>query len=380
VNAFVLPSLGFGFIAGDDDSLMTGSLATRDTGVFWRFLLSRPVWVLSYPAVSLVSDSIVAQRIASLALWNACLVAGWRLVRGDARAPLVLLAIALHPGCLFPLLWIAQRNDLLLILFTALMALNASRPRGLVYAALSLLSKSPFVFQGAVYAAWLWVGRASRPRFAAAAALAMLALAGAALVPMYSAYYAFGQEDPIGLYQIADRDPASIAFVAAARAAKLVESAVYAFVPLPAFHGSALLPLAVVAYAFGWGALLVEARRGGLARREHSLRLLALAAAMALPLAFGTGLRVVPPLVFFAYLGLLPLPRASRLGVAALTLITVSHAAGSLLNYRFSDTGCHDLARQAGSPACGHREAPIYRFQYDRQAIVDDWVRRWLER
>lgn len=380
LNAYALPTLGFGLIAGDDDQLLRASLAAPEPGVFWRFLPARPVWVLSYPLVGLVSDAVWAQRLASLALWNACAWIGWRWLRGDPRGPLVLLAVFLHPALLFPLAWIAQRSDLLLILFAALALEHAARPRGLVYLALSLLAKGPFVLHAPLFALWLKRDRAASRVWVGAASAAALALAGAVLLALWQAYYAVARDaaDPVGLYQIAERDAAALAFVAASRAAKLVEGAALALAPLPAYYGTPWLVPAALAYAFGWGALAFEALRGGLAWRGAPGRRLALAAAMTLPLAFGTGLRVLPPLVFPLYLGLLPALRFSRLGVAALGLVVAAHAGGALLNYRFSDTGCHDPAN-APADSCAPREVPIYRFAAERQQRVDALVRAWRD-
>lgn len=338
--------------------------------------------MLSYPLASLFGDGVLVQRLASLALANACVAAGWRLVRGDPRAPLLLVAIVAHPAFLFPLFWIAQRSDLLLILFAALVLPNLARARGLAYLALSLLSKGPFALHGAVYAWWSWRGEALPGRGGRVAAVAALALSAAVLAALLGSYYALaaGAAEPSGLYQLGERDLGAWLFVAAARAAKVAEGVALAIAPLPAFHGTPQLPIAAATYALGWGAFAAGAWRVGLEPTPATRRMLAFAAAMALPLAFATGVRVVAPLAFFGTLGLGALARPTRLGIAGLALVAATHVAGSLHNYRFSDTGCHDPVAEAGAPHCGPRDVPAYRFADERQKLVDAFVRRWIDR
>jgi hypothetical protein len=124
VNIYIVPSLTFGYMAGDDYDLLNSA------GGFWRSHYARPVWVLSYPLVSLLSDSAWAHRLAALLLVNMILFFSYKLIRQYKPWPLVLLAIFFHPAFLFPISWIAQRIDLLLILFSILALLHISHWRG----------------------------------------------------------------------------------------------------------------------------------------------------------------------------------------------------------------------------------------------------------
>ena len=104
-----------------------------------------------------------------------------------------------------------------------------------------------------------------------------------------------------------------------------------------------------------------------------------MAALMAIPLALGTGLRVIPPALFFLFIGLLTLVRPSRICVAALSALVTLNLLGSVLNYRFSDTGCYDLANSNPGLDCRHRDVPIYSFGADRQQWVDKFVKWWIQ-
>ena len=61
------------------------------------------------------------------------------------------MAAFLHPSFIYPLTWIAQRNDLLLIIFAVLALANIDRRRGLAYLALSDMAKTPFGFHNLLF-------------------------------------------------------------------------------------------------------------------------------------------------------------------------------------------------------------------------------------
>ena len=381
VNLFILPSLSFGYMEIDDFQLIQSSLATRDQGIFWRFLYARPVWVLSYPLVSALSDTALAHRLTALLLVNWIVFFAYRLIRHYKAWPLVILATVFHPAFLFPISWIAQRSDLLLILFAMLAFTHISRRRGMLFLALSDLAKSPFVFHNLFYAFRAWKNRASDSRFSRAAIFLAIAMMCGALFGMYHSYYLINIEaaEPVGLYNVTDRDFTALAFILVSRCFKIAEGLFLAFVPLPAFYQTTAFPFAIPAYLASWGALAYSAWRTGVEDSCRSIPLLAMAALMAIPLALGTGLRVIPPALFFLFIGLLTLVRPSRMCVAALSALVTLNLLGSVLNYRFSDTGCYDLANSNPGLDCGHRDVPIYSFGADRQQWVDKFVKGWIQ-
>jgi hypothetical protein len=163
------------------------------------------------------------------------------------------------------------------------------------------------------------------------------------------------------------------------RCFKIAEGLFLAFVPLPAFYQTIALPFAIPAYLMIWGTLAFSAWRTGVENSGRSISLLAMAALMAIPLALGTGLRVIPPALFFLFIGLLTLVRPSRICVAALSTLVALNLLGSVLNYRFSDTGCYDLTNSNPGSDCRHRDVPIYNFGDDRQQWVDKFVKSWIQ-
>jgi hypothetical protein len=381
VNLFILPSLTFGYMEIDDFQLIQSSLAARDQGVFWRFVYARPVWILSYPLVSALSDTALAHRLAALLLVNGIVFFAYRLIGHYKAWPLVVLAIVFHPAFLFPISWIAQRSDLLLILFATLTFTHISRRRGILFLALSDLAKSPFVFHNLFYAFKAWKNRAPDSKFSQVAIFLSIAMMCGALFGMYHSYYSINIEaaEPVGLYNVTDRDFTALAFILVSRGFKIAEGLFLAFVPLPAFYQTVALPFAIPAYLVVWGTLAYSAWRTGVDNRCRSVQLLVMAALMAIPLALGTGLRVIPPTLFFLFIGLLTLVRPSRMCVAALSTLVALNLLGSVLNYRFSDTGCYDLANSNPGWDCRHRDVPIYSFGADRQQLVDQFVKWWIQ-
>jgi hypothetical protein len=293
----------------------------------------------------------------------------------------VLLAIVFHPAFLFPISWIAQRSDLLLILFSTLALANLSQRRGLLFLALSDLAKSPFVFQNFLYAFNAWKNRASDTRFSWAAIAIAIAMMCGALFGMYQSYYLINIDaaEPVGLYNVTDRGFTASAFILASRSLKVLEGLFLGFVPVSAFYQTIALPVALPAYLLAWGALAFSAWRNGIEPSRRSVPMLAMAVLMAIPLAFGTGLRVIPPALFFLFLGLLTMVRPARVCVAALSTLVALNLLGSVLNYRFSDTGCYDLAAANPGWDCRHRDVPIYGFEADRQQMVDKFVKWWIQ-
>jgi hypothetical protein len=381
VNLFILPSLTFGYMEIDDFQLIQSSLATRDQGIFWRFIYARPVWVLSYPLVSALSDTALAHRLAALLLVNWIVFLAYRLIGHYKTWPLVVLAIVFHPAFLFPISWIAQRSDLLLILFATLALTHVSRRRGMLFLALSDFAKSPFVFHNLFFAFKAWKDRASNPKFSQTTILLAIVMMCGALFGTYHSYYLINLEaaEPVGLYNVTDRDFTALAFILVSRAFKIAEGLFLAFVPLPAFYQTFALPFAIPAYFALWGALAHCVWRTGVENKRLSIQLLAMAALMAVPFALGTGLRVIPPALFFLFIGLLTLVRPSRMCVAALSALVALNLLGSVLNYRFSDTGCYDLANSNPGWDCRHQDVPIYSFGADRQQLVDNFVKWWIQ-
>ena len=242
VNAFYAYSLSFGYLLDDATlvpfrfSEIPGYLATDHF---------RPLWLLSYPAASALSESAWLHHLVNLALLNVCLLLAYRIVQDHWGAPLLVAAIFLHPSFIYPTTWIAQRSDLILLALVLLTVLTLNRRASYLFTLLSDLAKSPFIFQN-LYVAY----HAFRHRRNYLGALLLIA----PLAPLIWLGYtnAFGSylsaEDPSGLANLNYSSPLALLFAIVARAIKVAEGAAYLFVPFPAVYGTPLMAVVSIGY------------------------------------------------------------------------------------------------------------------------------------
>jgi hypothetical protein len=376
--ALYLPSLWFGYCADD-----FWVLHTRWSEVLANPFAThgRPIWILSYLAVSAVSVSSVAQHFVNVALFAAIATIAVRLASRTTQSLLLVLACLAHPSFVWSVTWIAARSELLLILFVAL-AVQASVPgMRLVFAVLGAGAKTPFVLQGLFFALQ---DLKARRRLFVVTHLACVAIF------LYAGY-----EDSLtrrrmfadrGLNRLgSDVSGVQTVLILAARAMKVAEGILYSFVPLSAYPGYWSLVAGAVecaCWAVVGAALLRTWRKADLETRRKACSLLVIGVLLSAPFAFGTHLRIYGPPVLFFYLGIGYLLEQSRAVTVALVLILVIHLGGVSLNYTANRTACYDLqvcTRSGCEPgtSCGHNEVPADRwdsFRAQQVSRMTDWI------
>lgn len=150
-----MPSLTWGFNS-DDYWLVPISVSDFLKNPFANY--GRPVWTLSY---ALVPVSPFAQHGLSLVLYaviGCLLVRLLSLLRASLPATIFMFGFLIHPAAIYSVTWIAQRNDLLVIMFSLLAYTNycvrtpdTPPHRILVWQVLASASKTPFIFHNLVY-------------------------------------------------------------------------------------------------------------------------------------------------------------------------------------------------------------------------------------
>lgn len=366
INLYYAYALSFGF-ASDDFTLLR--LGFGDAAKNCMSSYFRPLWWFSYPTVSLISSSALAHRLVNLLLLNGCMILSYSAFASTPYRVLTLLALFLHPSFIFPVTWIAQRNDLILLVFLLLTWKNLAHSRTATrYALVADLAKSPFVLHNFVVAAL--VGR--RKRYIAAASLCLVALAVLAID--YFTIYATVQAKGSGLGRLAASGMVPLLFTAAARAVKAVENIFLVFVPFPATYGSPLMWAALIFYSvFGlWflQRLVLIWRQPGF-WATHG-KLLAFAFSVCVALAFAPGLRALAPALPFCYLLLANTVSTRPLYSVACAMLILVNLAGSITLYRYSDTGAYDATGEMAYP----NDVPALQWLRDRQEIVDSAVDR----
>jgi hypothetical protein len=282
-----------------------------------------------------------------------------------------MLAVFLHPALVYPVTWIAQRSDLLLIL-TILVAMKLSMqgksPLAAVF--LSLLAKSPYLFHSVYFSTRQWQhGR--KP-----AAVLMLLAATAVLLSGFLSLQ-WSETTSEGTLWAPFRQAGAVGHVLmlVARLAKIAEGVFSTLVPFPAFYRSFALQICLVVYPMVWlvVALMVVRNRpvtDPLARNLTYLGLLS-----AIPFAVTSELRATGPCVVFLLPGLLVAVTSHRVRATAAATLIAFNLWGSLLNYTLSDTGQYDLGAVRHFAPCGD-EIPIQAWDCDRKSLL----RRVLER
>lgn len=336
----------------------------------------RPLWSLSFVLTGAVSRAAWFQHAVNLALYAGLGALLLSLVDRERRGVSGVLAVAAalaHPAMAWPVGWISQRNDLLLLLCTVAAFSSRSTSRGAGWSLLSVLTKAPFVFQ----AAWEVVALARRKRFLAAVALASSSCT--ALWFAWDSYHRVNVEAAThGLHLAKLEGPGGVLVAAVLRGAKVVEGVGYSFFPLPAFAtGFGAVAAAAVAFALGWLLVLSGLR----ARRSDELRaaspFLVFGLLLSIPYAFGSGLRIYVPATLFLFLALaraLPDSARARLGW---TVVLLASVVGTALNVGPVATGRTDLSAPVFIEP---PDVPAERWQALRMRLVDEFVRNRLGR
>lgn len=356
VNLFYLPSLWFGFRT-DDFHLVILSFSDIPGEMLDRAGF-RSGQLLFHALPNFASQAAWFQHFFSLALLNACMIPMVPLCRSVGWSPAWILPLAfLHPSFIWPVTWIAQRQDLVLIAFflAALWQLERNGG-GLTALVCSNLSKSPFVFANLPLAVlWLRRGRYFSSAVAVLLPVALLVAGAAVTFPhMGSASQ---------LFVLAERKYGALLVLAAALA-KVAEGIALVFVPFPAFWGSPLFWISVAGFAAIWVAIAI---RGARERREWrtALHYGVIFVLMSAPFAISSELRIVSPAVPFLCLGVAALLRPGRLNAALLGALIALHAFGSLRVYELSNTGCFDLGYDRPNQ-CDRKDLPAYVWLLER--------------
>ena len=348
-----LPTLRWGFI---EDDFWQVPLTWHDFLDNPFQIQGRPVWFLTIVALP---KNALAHRALSYALYVACLALALYVARRYRLSPwaaVLALAAFSHPAFLWSVTWIAQRNDLLLLIFL-LLALAARSAVGTTSAVvLSTAAKSPYVFHGLVFAA-----RFVRERRLAAAAVCIAAVAGFTAAG-YVTYY------QISTHHETLASPGIPLVVAAlARLAKIAEGTFFVFAPIPAFAANIWLPiLAALLYAGAWFVVLRTVRRS---RLKAASFLGGVALATIFPFAFASDLRIAAPASVVIYLtAALAIEPTTRLPVrVSIVGLVALNLAGIALNYGMFRSAVYDICAQPVLITAG--DTPASKFNIWRDDI-----------
>ena len=341
----------------------------------------RPISYFSFPLIYSISPHPFGQHLFNYAFLLGCVAAACRVCRryDIAWGGLVTAAAFLHPSFLYPTTWVSQRADLIMIVFALLAILYVERRRGFAYLVLSDLGKVPFVFHNVWYAVHKWRNSKSISdrTLALAAVLLLIPLLGASVV----FYDGYKDNVPHGLFLFDGQGLFGFVVWAVARAAKIAESLVLIFVPLPALYGAmplwAVVSLLVAALA-AWITLAAAALQGWRDGRGWP-RFLAVALLSTIPFAINSDPRVWPPAIPFLFLGIVSFVRPTSAAAGALGILALVYGLGTAFNYGLSDTGVYVPSAIVDYTLCGPHEMafPMERWRCDRSKVVEsivDWL------
>jgi hypothetical protein len=375
--AVYLPSLRFGYYLQDDFDLIGQSWQPWIENPFYYH--GRPIWILSYLLVDLVSTKAAVHRLVNIVLLigvvNLAFLYAYRL--GVSGWSGLLLCVGLtNPSWVWPATWIAQRNDVLLLFFLLLALLVSGRWSGLIFLQVATMSKSPFVFQ---ILPFIW--RDIRKRRVFDVVLTMT-IAAAALYFIYKTYYLYNLNSDVksGLYAASEN--VNVIVQLAARGAKVLEGLAYNLFPVPAFASSWQVALgAFLAMLVGW-ALIVPAVVAGLGRlmdsaaaplRSAVAKPALLIVLLSVSYAFGSGLRIYCPTLIFLYTTVALLCRSSRLLALGSTILIGINLWGIALTVPTMDTGCYQFPKPG---PCDGQPIPAHNWFALRQSVVEEAVRQ----
>ena len=370
---FYARSIGYGYV-WDDPVNVELDFAGANAWIVQHF---RPLYYYSFAISNWMSDDPMFHHLVNYALMLLGVVLACRLVERHSLpfGSLVVLVVFMHPSFVYPITWISQRNDLLLIDFLLLTLLNIERSRGLVYLLLSDLSKMPFVLQNLWYATYQW--RVLRKRLFANIAILVLP---PIIINAYLFYAGYSTTATSALVYLDVQTIPGLATLALARLAKLLEGWFLVFIPFPGYFGvgaPGLMILVVTCYATAWTIIGYQLLRcGGL--RRGPFRFLVLGAFMSLPFIFNSDMRILGPAIPFIYFGVFIMSDKSRSVKVALIMLLILNAGGSILNYRLSDTGVYDAHADVDYRQCGIYESsiPNERWRCSRSKIAKEIVEK----
>lgn len=336
---FWLPSLAFGFLWDD----ATHVIFSFDEA--WRRSLDhafRPLYLFSFPVISSIFGiDPWTHRVVNLWLINLTLIFLYRSIPEPSRVTLLGLAVVFtHPALLFPITWVAARNDAMLLALVALAILQLRSGRnGIVPLSLSLLCKAPFVLHGFFFMAILI---ARRRLIVAAIAMTFVSL-------MMWVSFESGYRSQVESHSLVNKLSVDWMTVMLARGAKGLEALMLVFVPFPAFYHLPLWGFSIFAYVLLWTVLIFWGNvrlPDGLTfasiqtwMSQYGAWVLALGLLSLPPLVFNSQLRVVSIAAVFVQLGLLLLCRDLSRRAYVLVALLALNILGLMQNYQLSDTG-----------------------------------------
>jgi hypothetical protein len=341
--------------------------------------LGRPIWGLNYLLTGEISVSPFFQRSINLCLLSIII---WIFVSYLYKMKLPLssclfLAAALsHPSFIWPITWIAQRCDLLLILFTGLCLITFANRWSVIALILASGAKTPFVFQNLFFA---WKYFRSGRHFSGAVAVFLVPLF---IYAGYVTYYAKNWAYPVkhGLYAVGRHDVLFALIAVAVRGVKALEGIFYTFVPLGAFAvSSAHVAIVGCILLTAWSSILYEVVRscrynGGITLKsalfDHPwVDLIAIGLLMSLGYGFGTGLRIYAPGVIFFFLAIAATAPVTKRVIVAIAVVIGIYLYGIYLNYNATASHCFSLSDYWEE--CKGPPVPDDNWEEWRQSIVD---------
>lgn len=251
------PTLSFGYHA-DDFGLVRSSFGQWVKDPLTQH--GRPVWSLSYLLINMLTDSSFVHHFVNISLFAIIAHLGMKLTyRYKMRqvARFVLLAALSHPSFVWPVTWIANRNDLLLLVFVFTGLNTPCQWCKLITYGLSGLAKSPFVFHNVLFSTNFIKTR--RPAMILGGIL-LIALIPFTLYATYQSYFSVNQAaGKAGLYLLSNDSSGYWLMFVAFRAIKILEAIVYVFVPFSAYAVSpTIMLLSGIAISALWLVTLVS--------------------------------------------------------------------------------------------------------------------------
>lgn len=373
-NIFWLPSLAYGFL-WDDATHVTFSFDEA-----WQRSLDhafRPLYLFSFPVISNIFglDPWI-HRIVNLGLINLTMICLYQSLPKPSRVTLLGFSVVFtHPALLFPVTWIAARNDAMLLALVALAILQLRRGKtGMYPLVLSFLCKVPFVLHGLFFMVILVVRRR----------LVTAAIVMTFIVLMIWVSFESGYRSQIDSHSLVNKLGADWMTVMLARGAKGVEAIILVFVPFPAFYHLPLWGFSIFAYVLLWSVLVFWGNvrlPDGLTSvsiqtwmKQYGAWILALGLLSLPPLVFNSQLRVVAVAAVLIQFGLLLLCRDLSSRAHALVALLALNILGLMQNYRLSDTGYMMVGAvptaERVDAYCQTNRVPISHWDCERNLLV----------
>jgi hypothetical protein len=354
--ALWLPTIHYGFAYDDFDVV---PLTLRQF-LYNPFILNgRPLWGLSYAV--LPADPFV-HRILNMILIVSIIIVIWRIIldrKLGVLSAILFFASVTHPSFVWSVTWIAQRNDLLVIVFSLLGLLYWDCQRNnIIFQFLASASKTPFVLHDLVYAYFFYM------KSRRISAICLVAIAVQFIIAGYLTYYQVNNQ----YYERNYWNYVGQMFAPLIKVFKIVEGFAYVIAPFPAYAtGPGALVLSAFGYVLAWACILDFNRFGAVWREEigrvTGLSFLALLAS----LVFASTLRVVAPVVVFWYAFACGAIRENMIGWFGVALLMALNLGGIALNYRLWSTDCMSITVQV---VChGNPDVPVAHYDDRREEL-----------